>query len=162
MSVKPAYRKAVAQARQWLLENLREQAGFTKLPAMLVCAKPRGVYDLDYDTLGYHKQFSQFKGLLHIGAIPDEIMDAVKGNTTDFHIELRLTLAHEFAHSMAEAMDHYFELMDTPSWKEAYVDEEDFAEDFAKCLVGGEIRTYPFWDYYLTKVVAIYNEMVEN
>lgn len=79
--------------------------------------------------------------------------------------EIKLTIAHEFAHSLAEAMDHFKSCgLDAPDWRSIYGndDEEMFAEGFASELMGMCANLDPKWEDFILRVIALYEYYVER
>lgn len=78
--------------------------------------------------------------------------------------EVKLTIAHEFAHSLAEAMDHFNSCgLSAPDWRSIYGDDEElFAEGFACELMDMGIHLDPKWEDFIKRVIALYEYYVER
>lgn len=111
-------------------------------------------------VVGYYSRMSQFRSrariVVHVEAIregshPDDVYD-----------EVLKTAAHEYGHVIAEMIRHMemHDPMQVPCWKDAFYDDEElFAEDFARHLVG-ELREEPeFWDRFIPLLSSEYSRV---
>lgn len=149
----------LVRAKRKVLKLLR-RAGFTRLPRMKLYTPLRRS---NKNVYGEYEVHSQFKGKLKIFVDVQRISRDYTsvGARTE---QIELTIAHEVAHSLVEAIEYYKDKdpFDVPDWYSFFEgDEEEFAELFAICLLTGKITDYLFFDEFIPSVAACYSKALE-
>lgn len=149
-------RELVRKARTELLQRLH-QMGIPE--SELIVARVRQP-KRHQGVVGYYSNMSQFRSkariVVHITAIRAEVPEH------DVYAEVLKTIAHEYGHIIAEMIRHMakHDPMKVPCWKGCFqADEELFAEDFARHLVG-DLREEPqFWEQFIPELAAEYRRV---
>lgn len=76
-----------------------------------------------------------------------------------FRRELRVTIAHEIGHAIAELIECATGPLDESlNWQGVFPEEEDFVETFAQCLEEEDIMEYPFWQLFIPPAIELMAE----
>lgn len=167
-SMKEDDRKYVRDARGWLLGALLrwgvDESGH------LIVATPRatrGKRGAKHQRgrlrgcVGYYSSLSQYRSRIRIVVIVKNVRRGIEELTgqeaeSDRLIEeIKRTVAHEYAHAMAEAIKVEADEgnpLNVPGWRSRFDgDEEEFAEDFARFLTGSADCDASFWDEFMPR-----------